>query len=385
MANKRLTRLDLRRLQPGQQVMSGGIRFERLANGDGRYSVNIMVDRVRIHRVVGLESAGVTRTQAERLIERFRTEARESRLSLPKGRKVALGFSVAADAYLERLAASQGRNLVKKRQHIAQHLKPFFADKPLSKIARFDLQRYVKHRLEQGASPATVNRELATLSHLFSQALAWGWIDRTPGKVPHLREAGGRVVYLTSEQIGRLLNAARADRRWGVYPFILIALHTGMRRMEILRIRRTDIDLVRRMIHIPRAKAGPRDQPITVELADSLREWLAMAAPGSEWLFPANSASGHTVEIAHSFRRVVAAAGLDPREVTPHTLRHTAITHLVQSGVDLPTVQRISGHKTLAMVARYSHQNGEHIHAAMDQLQERITQELHRPQKSLGG
>lgn len=79
------------------------------------------------------------------------------------------------------------------------------------------------------------------------------------------------------------------------------------------------------------------------------------------------------------------AAGLDPREVTRHTLRHTAITHLVQSGVDLPTVQRINGHKTLAMVARYSHQNGDHIQAAMEQLQERITQELHRPQKSLGG
>ncbi|MEZ4575790.1 MAG: tyrosine-type recombinase/integrase, partial [Vampirovibrionales bacterium] len=48
-----------------------------------------------------------------------------------------------------------------------------------------------------------------------------------------------------------------------------------------------------------------------------------------------------------------------------NTLRHTAITHLVQAGIDLPTVKRISGHKTLRMVERYSHQNGEHIQAAM--------------------
>ncbi|MGH8605177.1 MAG: tyrosine-type recombinase/integrase, partial [Gammaproteobacteria bacterium] len=89
------------------------------------------------------------------------------------------------------------------------------------------------------------------------------------------------------------------------------------------------------------------------------------------WLFPASSASGHTVSIEKAFRRVVAAAGLDPKEVVRHTLRHTAITHLVQSGVDLPTVQRISGHKTMQMVVRYSHQSGEHIRAAMTKLERR--------------
>lgn len=65
------------------------------------------------------------------------------------------------------------------------------------------------------------------------------------------------------------------------------------------------------------------------------------------------------------------AAKLDPKQVVRHTLRHTAITHLVQAGVDLPTVKRISGHKTLAMVERYSHRNGEHIRAAMNKLDRR--------------
>ena len=85
------------------------------------------------------------------------------------------------------------------------------------------------------------------------------------------------------------------------------------------------------------------------------------------------------------------AAGLDPKQIVRHTLRHTAITHLVHSGVDLPTVKRISGHKTLAMVERYSHANGAHIQAAMARLERKlelgigvgvspdtITQELHK-------
>ena len=57
---------------------------------------------------------------------------------------------------------------------------------------------------------------------------------------------------------------------------------------------------------------------------------------------------------------------------TTCSLRQTAITHLVQAAVDLPTVKRISGHKTLVMVERYSHQNGTHIQAAMDKLQTRF-------------
>nr|MCU0807552.1 site-specific integrase [Candidatus Contendobacter sp.] len=256
-----------------------------------------------------------------------------------------------------------------------------FNDKPLSKIAPFDVQRFIKQRRDAGAAPATVNSELATLSHLLRRAVEWSWMDRAV-KIPRLPVDNRRLVYLTQDQIQRLLEAARADSCWAVYPFVMIALHTGMRRMEVLSVRWADVDLERRLIHIPVAKAGPRDQPITTELATYLGELRAMM-PGETWLFSADSASGHRMAIEKPFRRVVTAAGLDAKEVNRHVLRHTAITHLVQSGVDLPTVQRISGHKTLAMVARYSHQSGEHIAAAMDRLEKRVTQELRRPEKSL--
>ncbi len=370
-----LTRLDIRRLKSGQHIAEHGIRFDRLANGDGRYTVEIMVDRVRVHRVVGLESNGVTRTQAEELISRLRTEAREQRLKLPAGRKVALTFAQAAEHYLKRSEEVQGKNLKAKQQHLTQHLVPFFGKLPLSKIDAFGLKRYVKQRSEHIAA-STINRELATLSNLLHRAIEWGWIEKAV-KVPRLKENNGRMIYLTREQILRVLEAARADSCWEIHPFVLIGLHTGMRRMEILSMRWEHIDYEHCIIRIPEAKAGPRDQPMTVELAAYLAELRAMA-PESPWVFPADSASGHRVAIEKPFRRVIEAAGLNSKEVTRHALRHTAITHLVQSGVDLPTVQRISGHKTLAMVGRYSHQNGAHLQTAMDRLQCAITQELHR-------
>jgi integrase len=226
--------------------------------------------------------------------------------------------------------------------------------------------------LNAHAKPATINRELAVVSHLIGKAIDWKWIDRKPCKIKKLKEDNGRIVYLTTEQISNLLNAAKVDNSPHIYPFIVIGLGTSMRKMEILSIRLADIDLGKRVIYISKAKTGAREQPITRHLAAFLKGYMDVAISGQVWLFPSElSASAHVMNIEKPFKRVVKAAGLDPKEVVRHTLRHTAITHLVQAGVDLPTVQRISGHKTLQMVVRYSHQNGEHIKAAMDALEER--------------
>jgi len=82
-----------------------------------------------------------------------------------------------------------------------------------------------------------------------------------------------------------------------------------------------------------------------------------------------------------AFARIVERAGLDPKACTPHVMRHTAISALVMAKADIPTIQRISGHKTTAMVLHYVHLFGEHIDNAMAVLDlgvpEPITPELH--------
>ena len=385
----KLTRHAIRSAKTGETLTEHGIEFTRLPNGDGRYAVNVMVDGQRIHRTVGKESDGTTRTQAEEYIEKVRRDAKDDRLSLPKGRKIALGFRDAADGYLRRLVEEGGKDIKKKKERFDLHLSPFFGDRPLSKIASFDVERYKKHRLGEQSNaskgdggtspipvkftqPGTVNRELAALSHLFNKAIEWGWAAARPAKIVRCKEGQGRIIYLTLTQADQLLQSALADESPQIYPFILIGLETSMRRTEILSIQREDVDLERRVLFIRKAKAGAREQPMTPRLAEYLKTYLDGLSPESPWLFPSpNSASGHTVDIRKPFRRAAAAAGLNPDEVVRHTLRHTAITHLVQAGVDLPTVKRISGHRTLIMVERYAHQNGEHIQAAMDKLEAR--------------
>lgn len=375
IAFKKLTRPEMRLLPKGNKIGEHGITFERLSSGDGLFTVNVMVDGQRIHRTIGKESDGTTRTQAEEFIAKARQDSRAGRLNLPKGRKVSLNLRDAAAKYLSKLESSGGLDIPKKRQRFAVHLEPFFGSIPLMKLTSFDLERYKKTRLDNAAAPGTINRELAALSHLFSKAEEWGWIDRRPAKIRRLKEDAGRIAYLTIEQVKRLIECAKQDQNAQIYPFIVIGVETSMRMMEILCIRREHVDFERRIISIPKAKAGAREQPITSHLAEFLRAYIDALPPGSPWLFTSLSAkAGHTVDIRFPFVRVVRAAGLGPKEVVRHTLRHTAITHLVQAGVDLPTVQRISGHKTLIMVSRYAHQNGEHIQAAMEKLQARYEQ-----------
>jgi integrase len=368
----KLTRPIIRKTKVGDRLSEHGIIFERLFDGDGGYSINVMVDGQRIHRVIGKESDGVTRQQAEDFISQVRTDARKGRLNLPSGRKTVLKLKEAVRKYLSRLADTDGKDLNKKNSRFELHIIPFFNHKPLNAITTFDIERYKKYRQDQKAAVGTINRELAALSHLFNMAVEWKWLDHRPAQIKRFKEDSGRITYLTTEQSQRLIEAAKSNQNSDVYPFIVIGLATSMRRMEILSIKLENIDTAKKVIYIPKAKAGAREQPITQHLADFLQGYINAAEENQVWLFPSKrSKLGHTVNIEKAFRSAVIEAGFDPAEVVRHTLRHTAITHLVQAGVDLPTVQRISGHKTLEMVVRYSHQNGEHINAAMDKLQNR--------------
>lgn len=389
----KLTRPAIRSLSVGSKIAEHGIVAERLASGDVRYSVNIMVDRQRIHRVVGRESEGVTREQAERTIESLRTKSREGRLDLPAGRKVHRTFAEVGEDYLARIEhhPKHGRNVDRKRHHIRQRLAPYFKSQRPDKLTDFSISHYIKHRRDEGASSATVNRELSTLSHLLNRMIEWKWIraEQKPA-IPKGKETQKQIVVLTAANQRMLMKAAVGDQDPLTWLFIVIAMGTGMRHSEILRIRWTDIDVENRRIFIGKAKAGQREQPMPPSLAETLRKERDQRQ-GEEFAFPSMHKTAklpHRSQMSAQFKRSVVRAGLDPKKVTPHVLRHTAITALVQAKVDLPTIQKVSGHKTLAMVLRYTHLSDDHIDRAValldDGFSDAVTRELHTPSDSDG-
>jgi integrase len=384
----RLTRPKIRVLKPGEKISEHGITVERQANGDARYTVNVMVDGERIHRVIGRESDGTTREQAERAIERFRTEARDGRLDLPRGRKRHRTFTEGADEYLSRMEQGEGKNLANKRRHLRQKLIPFFGRERLDKLTNFRLLQYRKHRGEEGAKPATINRELATLSHLLRRAASkdWGWIkpEHVPD-IPRAKEARKPIKILEEGQGAKLLSAAIADQDPDAWLFVLIALNVPMRHEEITARRFDEVDWENCQIWIDKAKAGERTQPITPALRDALRYRQQQMEDPEGWLFPSRSANAtknpHRRSMAKTFKRVVERAGLDPTKLTPHILRHTGISLVLMNGADLKTAQIISGHKTIGQLMHYAHVFAPHISNAMAVLNraipDTITPDLH--------
>ncbi|WP_395000402.1 tyrosine-type recombinase/integrase [Sphingomonas sp.] len=383
----RLTRPAIRGMEPGQRINEHGVTVEKQANADVRYTVNVMVDGQRIHRVVGRESEGVTREQAERYIEKVRTEAREGRLDLPQGRKLHRSFEEGAEEYLRRLEASGGKDLINKRRHLRQHLIPYFGKTRLDKISEFELRKYRKQKSGDGMAHASINRHMATLLHMMNRAASkdWGWIkpEAKPG-VPRVKEARKKINILSPEQADRLMSAATADQDGYIWLFVLFGLNTAMRHTEILERRFDEIDWDSCRIWIDKAKAGEREQPITSSLRDALLRQREMVDDQAGWIFPSRTASAktpHRRSMAKQFIRIVERAGMIPAQCTPHIMRHTAITRLVKANVDLATIKAISGHKTLSMILHYSHVHGVHVDDAISVLDTgysgAITPELH--------
>jgi integrase len=305
-------------------------------------------------------------------VERVRTEAREGRLALaPKGRKLHLTFGEVATRYLDALVEGGGKNIAKKRQQLAQHLVPALGDERLSSLTRSALDRYRQQRLDEGASDATVNREMATVSHLLTVATDEKWISVRPCKVPKVAEPEAAKIILSGAEQQALLQAAMNDIDSYVYLFVLFGINTPMRHSEILSSRYDEVDFDNNLLTVPDAKAGPRIQPLTAELVAALQRERDMATDEAGWIFPSLrpklSECGHRSTMARSFARVVKAAGLR-RHAWPHLMRHTAVSRLIKAGVDLKTVQAISGHKTMAMLLRYLQTSAPEISRAMQHL-----------------
>jgi integrase len=212
----------------------------------------------------------------------------------------------------------------------------------------------------------TINREMTALRSLLSFAVNEKYLSANPASKPRHFEANKRLRFLTVEEAARLLDLARRRRSTIIYPLILLALDTGMRRGEILALRWDELDFVNNRIWVRRSKNGePRHIPMTARVREALQKHPRRI--GHSLVFVGRTKAGRVSNgIREVFVDLLDEAGI--KDFTFHDLRHTFASHLVMAGVDLYAVAKLLGHKDVKQTQRYAHLSPAFLAGTVDVL-----------------
>lgn len=213
-----------------------------------------------------------------------------------------------------------------------------------------EVRAYQLHLIERGVSWSTFNQAVCALRFLYNVTLG------RPEVIAHLPFAKRPRVLptvLSPEEVVQLLESALPGRD---RTLMEVMYSCGLRLKEVLGLEVKDIDSKRMVLHI-RAGKGQKERfvPMTPRLLGVLRAYWRMCRPAT-WLFPGVKQTQALTDgtVQRIFKRTAKRAGLK-KKVSPHTLRHSFATHLLEAGIDLLSVQALLGHSHFNTTAKYLH------------------------------
>ncbi|HBP90923.1 MAG TPA: tyrosine-type recombinase/integrase [Nitrospirales bacterium] len=300
------------------------------------------------------------KSEAEkRLIDR-RKEAMEGILPTQAFKPVPLDDFFAD--YLKHV--SHQRSVETKEYHVA-HFKRILGNPPIHAITVKMLEEYRQTRRGEGVGPATINKELATIKHALTKAVAWKMVRKEIRQdlrdVQKDREPPGRLRYLEDEQEARtILEHCRGSFK----ALVLTTLYTGMRRGEVLSLTWEQVDLKQGVIRLTHTKNGEaRDIPLN----ETVRSVLVGLRTRIDvpWVF--HDEEGHQFKDTRKRFEWACKQAKIP-DFHFHDLRHTFASWLVMRRTPIVTVGELLGHKSLAMTMRYAHLSPAHKAEAVRSL-----------------
>jgi integrase len=287
-------------------------------------------------------------------------------------------------------------------QHIAAIRANFkrWLDEPLASLNSWRLESWRRDQLKAGAKPATCNRNLSRLRSLLNKAVEWDVLGANPMKgLKQLRVDNKRLRFLSPAEEGRLLDALltretkhrEARERFNqwrlerhklpfpahtaefvdhIRPLTLLALNTGLRRGELLKLRWRDLDEARNLltVAVSSAKSGhARHIPLNTVAAGVLRSWKKQVKPRTDDAFVfANDDGARIASLKRSWATLCKIADIPNFKF--HDTRHHFASRLVQASVPLNTVRELLGHASLTMTLRYAHLAPGDLAAAVAKL-----------------
>lgn len=220
-----------------------------------------------------------------------------------------------------------------------------------------EVRQYLVHRADAQASPSVLKMEVAGLRFLYGVTLGRpevvaqvGW-PKVPRRLP---------AVLAGSEVERLLEAVRLPVLRAV---LLTAYAAGLRVGEACRLKPSDIDSQRMLIRVREGKGGDeRHVMLSGRLLGELRSYWREVRPSGPYLFPDRCGQGHICPrtVQRAARQAAVRAGIGKR-VTPHVLRHSFATHLLEAGGDIRAIQVLLGHRSIETTTRYVHVSRAHV------------------------
>lgn len=283
-------------------------------------------------------------------------------------------FEVFATKYMKHAKLHKKPSSAKRNQTSIDMMMPHFKGKLLGHISPFMVEQYKKKRRDNGATPATVNRDTATLRNMLNMAVQWGYLATNPMVgVKQFKEDNERMWVLTPEEENKLLEqCAKSPQRSGnnyLEDLVQFALCSGMREAEIFNLGKADVHPEGRYLLVTDTK---NHESRTVPINDTLKEILQrrLKDTASEYVFH-NTKGGRLTVLTSAFWYAAKEAGLirwdkghdgelKKTRFRFHDLQHTFGSRLGMKGHDLKTIMEIMGHKTVTMAMRYQHPTSDH-------------------------
>ena len=213
-----------------------------------------------------------------------------------------------------------------------------------------------------------MTQRLAALRFFYIKTLRKPW---SVTETPYPKKVQRLPIILSTEEVAQLIDSALT----AFHRILLMTLYaTGVRRAELARLKITDIDSRRMIIHIQGGKGRKdRDVMLSPTLLQALREyWRGLRRKPTDWLFPGGRwhTANHPITpkvVWNACEKAAQRAGIH-KKIHPHTLRHCFATHLLEAGADLRTIQILLGHRDLEETTIYLHLSQRHLNATASPL-----------------
>jgi integrase len=310
------------------------------------------------------QSAGTTkRRKAEQMLQRKLAEVANHTFIDPKSERTLV--KELAEDFLRDYRINGRKSLADVEARWRLHLSKEFGDHRAANVGHDQMTRYIAQRQTEGASNATINRELAALKRMFTLGVRARKVYSIPS-FPHLEERNVRKGFIEDGQYQALAKACSAEGLW-LRAMFEVGYNFGWRVSELLTMRVRQIDLASRAIRLEVGETK-NDDGREVEMTPLVYALVQQCVTGKrseDFVFTRES--GKPVrDFRGSWEKVCRAAGVP--ELLFHDLRRTAVRNMVRRGIPERVAMTISGHKTRSIFDRYNIVSKSDLHEAAKKL-----------------